>query len=77
MKIEEIGFVIKSKRRLLKYSQNDLAELSGLSDRTIRSIEKGETGASIQSLITVLNVLGLQINIELNNSNYEASDGIV
>jgi transcriptional regulator with XRE-family HTH domain len=43
----EIGIQLAQKRNALKLSQFQLAEICGVSDLTIRRIEKGHKGTSI------------------------------
>jgi transcriptional regulator with XRE-family HTH domain len=56
-----IGKDIQKRRRLLRITQNDLAEISGVSLRTIKSIEKGESNSTIEILSRVLEPLGLTL----------------
>jgi transcriptional regulator with XRE-family HTH domain len=60
---------IKSRRKLLGYTQKDITELTGLSERTIRSVENGEGSTSIESFIKILEVLGMEVNIQLKSMN--------
>lgn len=55
--IEKIIKKIIQKRKGLKYSQKDLAERSGLSFRTIQTMEAG-VAPNLKSLIAVLRALG-------------------
>jgi len=61
--ISELGGRIKRRRKHLNFTQKDIAELTGISERTIRSIEKGEQGAAIGAWHKILNVLGLEMKI--------------
>lgn len=54
---------IRSERKHLRLTQQQLADLAGLSDRTLRTIEKGETSASVGALFRVLDTLGLDIEV--------------
>lgn len=62
-KFKEISKKIKSRREELDFSQKDLSELTGISERTIRSIENGEGSTSILSWHKILDVLGLEMKI--------------
>ncbi len=62
-KFAEISKKIKFRREQLRYSQKDLSELTGISERTIRSIENGEGSTSIFSWHKILDVLGLEMKI--------------
>lgn len=59
----EIARRIRDERKALRLTQQQLADLAGLSDRTVRVIEKGGTSASIGALMSVLDVLGLEIEV--------------
>ncbi len=62
---------IKERREQLFYTQADLAELTGISTRTIRSIEKGESSTSISHWHKILDALGLQMKIEFKTMSNE------
>ncbi len=65
---------IKSRRKQLNYTQKDMAELTGLSERTIRSIENGEVSTSIESFIKILVVLGLEISVQTKPMSHEKGE---
>lgn len=59
-----IGLAIETERKKRHLTQTQLAELSNSSINFISQIESGKTTAHIGKVLNVLNVLGLQINIE-------------
>jgi putative transcriptional regulator len=59
----QIILEIKNRRRLLKITQGDLAELSGVSLRTIKAIEKGSANPKLDLLLRILESLGLALEI--------------
>jgi DNA-binding XRE family transcriptional regulator len=65
MNAEEMGFKIRERRQFLKIKQSDLAEISGIGERTLRAIEKGVANPEINNLLKICNVLGLEIKIEV------------
>lgn len=71
MDMKEIGKVIKDRRKALGVNQQTLSELSGVAINTLVSIERGEGNPQLQTLLTVLDTLGLQIDINLKQLNYE------
>ena len=71
MNIQEIGKAIKERRKVLGVNQLTLSELSGVAINTLVTIERGEGNPQLQTLLTVLNTLGLQIDINLKQLNYE------
>lgn len=42
-------------------TQQQLAEMAGISDRALRDIEKGTGTPGIRTVLTVLNTLGLRV----------------
>ncbi len=67
--MEKIGEIIKKRRKLLKITQNDLSEISGVSLRSLKDIETGKGNPTIFQLLKILNSLGLKLNITANNEN--------
>lgn len=59
-----IGKQIANKRKQLNISQADLAEMSGVSLRTVNAIENGEANPSVDVLSKVLEPLGLVITLQ-------------
>lgn len=62
---KELGNSIRERRKFLKITQEDLADISGISERTLRSIEKGEANPELDSLLKICEVLGLSIDIHV------------
>ncbi len=52
---------IKERRLQLGISQNDLAEMAGVSLATVKDIERGKGNPSIQTLEKILSVLGMEV----------------
>ncbi|MEQ8926441.1 MAG: helix-turn-helix transcriptional regulator [Fulvivirga sp.] len=61
----KIGETIKKRRKFLKITQEDLAEISGISERTLRDIEKGSANPELASLMKLCEVLGLELSIDV------------
>ena len=57
----EISKTLRERRRELGVSQADLARLSGLSLHGLSNIETGKGNPTMETLLKVLQVLGLQI----------------
>lgn len=51
--------IILIARRTRGYSQLELAEVYGVSEKTIRRWERGQTSISFDDVIGILNLLGL------------------
>lgn len=58
-----IGETVRKTRKLLKVTQKDLALTSGTGLRFIIDLEKGKPTAQIGKIITVLNTLGIQLEL--------------
>jgi transcriptional regulator with XRE-family HTH domain len=58
-----LGKQITVRREQLKLTQLDLAAIAGISDATVRFIEKGRTGVSIANWIKVANIVGLDFSL--------------
>ena len=63
MNIKEIGIEIKKRRKYLNITQEDLAEITGISRRSLQYIESGKMNPSIEQLEKILGALGLEITI--------------
>lgn len=64
-KKEVIGDIIQSRRKARKIAQEQLADIAGISPRTLRDIEKGNANPELETLIKICNVLGMEIKIEV------------
>ena len=63
--LSRLGERISLARKKRKWSQTQLAELSGLSRSTIQSIERGESTCAIGSVFHVLWVIGASNELDL------------
>lgn len=59
--VTELGAELQRARKQNGLTQEQLAELAGISERTLRSIERGAGNRSIEAVLSVANVLGLRI----------------
>ena len=59
----DIGSALRAARRRLGLTQQEVADLSGLSDRTVRDLEKGSSSPSPGAVIAVARVLGLRLEV--------------
>jgi y4mF family transcriptional regulator len=64
----EIGKVIKSRRNELGITQPHLAELADISTNTLYQIERGQNNPTIDILVKIVDVLGLEIKINIKGS---------
>lgn len=63
--IQKLGKKIKERREILHLLQSQLADLSGISVRTIQLIEQGKANPSLQTLIKLSDPLGLDLELLL------------
>ncbi|MBS1489080.1 MAG: helix-turn-helix transcriptional regulator [Bacteroidetes bacterium] len=64
-KKESIGELIQTRRKSRNIRQADLAEIAGISPRTLRDIEKGIANPEFETLLKIFEVLGLGIRVEI------------
>lgn len=60
-----IGNSIKLRRKTLKVSQTELAELAGLSVNTLYKIEKGLANPTLETLSRIAEILGMKLKLEV------------
>jgi transcriptional regulator with XRE-family HTH domain len=57
----EIGRVIRARRKFLRLRQRDLAELAGVTLRGLTEIENGRGNPTLKQLAKIAGVLGLEV----------------
>ena len=62
---QEIGNAIKERRKKLGINQQTLADLASVAVNTVVAIERGEGNPQLATLLTILDTLGLQIDINI------------
>jgi len=65
MTSKEIGKQIKERRKVLRITQPDLAEMAGISINTLYKIERGQANPTIQIVNKIAEILGMEIKIEV------------
>jgi y4mF family transcriptional regulator len=65
MDSKAIGKIIQARRKSRKVLQGDLAEIAGISLRTLRDIEKGIGNPELATLMKICRVLGMEINVKV------------
>ena len=56
---------IKERRSLLAITQQDLADISGVGLRTIKGIETNKGNPSVNTLVKILDVLGMELHLKI------------
>ena len=68
MKKEELGRIIRARRKVLNLTIGELAEYTGLSRTTISDIELGNTHPRLDVINEILRFLNLEIQIEIKRN---------
>lgn len=68
---KEIGNAIRERRKKLDITQQTLADLASVAVNTIVAIERGEGNPQLVTLLTLLDTLGLQVDINIKQLGYE------
>jgi transcriptional regulator with XRE-family HTH domain len=63
----EIHQIIKERRSLLKITQQDLADISGIGLRTIKQIETGKGNPAFHTLQKIAGVLGMEVILQIKD----------
>lgn len=64
----DIGKVIKERRALLRISQQDLSDYSGVGISTVKDLERGVGNPSIKTLKKIIDVVGLEIVLQVKQT---------
>ncbi|MGN0067728.1 MAG: helix-turn-helix transcriptional regulator [Bacteroides sp.] len=64
----ELNEVMKQRREELMLSQQDLAEMSGVSLATVKDIERGKGNPSLLTIHKLLDILGLEISYNVRQT---------
>ena len=54
---------VRARRTALQLTQRDLADMAGVSERFVRFVEQGKPSVQLDSLLAVLDTLGLELRI--------------
>ena len=65
--VNKIGNTIRKRRKELSLELKDLQDYSGVNYASISDIENGKTNPTIKTLEKLLDVLGMEININVVN----------
>jgi transcriptional regulator with XRE-family HTH domain len=63
--MNNLGNVIRKRRKTLSITQRDVAALSKIGVNTLTKIERGEVNISLKAILSVLDALGLEIEVKL------------
>ena len=63
--MKNIGIQIRERRKSLKITQQELADLAGISINTVVAAERGQGDPKISTYLAICNVLGLKLTTVL------------
>ncbi len=67
MNNQQIGKIIQERRDYLNLTQKDVAEMAGITFKSISEIELGIRNPTINTLNRVLDVLGLDLSVHIKS----------
>lgn len=65
---ESLAADVRSRRAALGLTQQDLADMAGVSERFVRFVEQGKASIQLDSLNAVLETLGLELQLTARTS---------
>jgi HTH-type transcriptional regulator / antitoxin HipB len=65
---DQLAAEVRDRRGLLRLSQRDVAELAGVSERFVRFVEQGKRTVQLESLLALLDTLGLELRVQTRTS---------
>jgi y4mF family transcriptional regulator len=65
---DQLAAGVRARRGSLRLSQRELAELAGVSERFVRFVEQGKRTVQLDSLIALLDTLGLELRVQTRTS---------
>lgn len=63
--MKTLGMQIKERRKALKITQKELADLAGISINTVVAAERGQGDPKISTYLAICNVIGLKLIVQL------------
>jgi y4mF family transcriptional regulator len=67
---------VRSRRSALGLTQRDLADMAGVSERFVRFVEQGKPSVQLDSLLAVLNTLGLELQVATKTAQARRADAV-
>ncbi|MBT2597790.1 type II toxin-antitoxin system Y4mF family antitoxin [Arthrobacter sp. ISL-72] len=60
---DRLAAEVRGRRAALRLTQHDLAQLAGVSERFVRFVEQGKRSVQLDSLLALLETLGLELQL--------------
>lgn len=64
----QLALAVRARRTDLRLSQQDLADMAGVSERFVRFVEQGKPTLRLDTLVALLETLGLEIQLATRTS---------
>lgn len=65
---------VRARRRQLGLTQQQVADLAGIAERTVIAVERGTGGVSLHNVLRVLDVLGLGLSVARGQGQIDVTD---
>ena len=62
-----VGKRIKERRKTLRVTQPQVAELANISVNTLYKIERGQANPTLETLTKIADVLGMEVTLKVKN----------
>ncbi|RKO22820.1 transcriptional regulator [Pseudarthrobacter phenanthrenivorans] len=72
----ELAREVRARRKALRLTQQDLAQLAGVSERFVRFVEQGKPSVQLDSLVAVLGTLGLELQVATRSSRAAGASAV-
>jgi HTH-type transcriptional regulator/antitoxin HipB len=73
---KQIGEALRRERRRIKMSQSDLANKTNLRQSTISSVENGDPGAQLRTILEIITALDLELLIRSRSESPDKFEDI-
>ncbi|WP_314195977.1 type II toxin-antitoxin system Y4mF family antitoxin [uncultured Arthrobacter sp.] len=64
----QLAAAVRARRSALRLSQQDLADMAGVSERFVRFVEQGKPSLRLDTLLALLDTLGLELQLATRTS---------
>lgn len=64
----QLAVAVRTRRADLRLSQQDLADMAGVSERFVRFVEQGKPTLRLDTLLSLLDTLGLELQLATRSS---------
>ncbi|MDQ0616029.1 type II toxin-antitoxin system Y4mF family antitoxin [Arthrobacter globiformis] len=64
----QLAAAVRARRADLRLSQQDLADMAGVSERFVRFVEQGKQSLRLDTLLALLDTLGLELQLATRTS---------